>query len=67
MQYGKCYKCAHDGICRILMAEAISSLGQFVRLFNQAQTRKTDNKCILQIDYSCENFIEKNSIEDILK
>lgn len=59
MQYSKCKNCIHNGVCKILMAEAIYSLNQFVQLFNKAQTRKTDSKCILQLDYICNNFCKK--------
>ena len=31
-----------------------------MRLFNKAQTRKTDSKCILKVSYDCENFSPKS-------
>ena len=43
------------------MANAIDLCYRTEYLVNYAQTRQTEHKCILQIDYSCNNFKEKNN------
>ena len=64
-QYGKCIKCINNGKkCKIIMAEAISLLAKLERLINYSQSQKNElEKCILKIDFSCENF-NPRSLED---
>lgn len=60
MQYSLCNKCIHNGnVCKMVMANAITTLGNLEHLINYSQTRNTEHKCQLKIDYSCENFVEK--------
>lgn len=60
MQYSKCIKCINNGYpCKMIMAQAITLLNNIENLVDYSQTRKIENKCILKIDYSCENFIPR--------
>lgn len=66
MQYSKCQKCIHNGnTCKMIMAQAMSLIGQIEYLIDYSQTRKTEHKCIFKCSYSCENFTprkeEKNA------
>lgn len=57
MQFSKCVKCAYNGHpCKFIMANAIVLLNDVQHLIDYSQTRKTKSKCILKIDYDCENF-----------
>lgn len=57
MQYIKCKECAHGGnSCQIIMAHAMGTIHDLEYLINISQTRQTNHKCNLKIDYSCENF-----------
>lgn len=46
------------------MAQAITLLGDIARLVDYSQTRKTENKCLLHIDYECVNFKPKMEKEN---
>lgn len=61
MQYYNCQNCIHKGnVCQMVMAQAIHLLGDIQRLVNYSQTRNTEHKCALSIDYECENFKRKD-------
>lgn len=63
-QYGKCIKCTNNGKkCKIIMAEAISLLAKLERLINYSQTQNKLERCMLKVDFSCENF-NPRSLED---
>ena len=65
MQYIKCRECIHrNNSCQIIMANAMGTIHDLERLINISQTRQTDHRCVLKIDYSCENFTPKAE-EDI--
>lgn len=65
MQYSKCQECIHNGKpCKMIMAQAMSLLGQIEYLVDYAQTRKTDSRCELKIDFSCENFTPRKEEEN---
>ena len=64
MQYSKCQKCIHrNRPCQIIMAQAINLLGDIEYLIQYAQTRKIESKCLLKVDYSCENFTPRTEEE----
>ena len=57
MQYIKCQNCIHRGYtCQMIMAEAMELCSSLEHTINYAQTRQTEHKCKLKIDYDCENF-----------
>lgn len=57
MQFSKCSNCIHNGtVCKMIMAEIMSLCDSIERITNYAQTRQTEYKCKLKIDYTCENF-----------
>ena len=65
MQYSKCCKCIYNGYpCKMIMAQAITLLGDIARLVDYSQTRKTESKCLLHIDYECVNFKPKMEKEN---
>jgi len=41
------------------MAQAMTLLDNVQYLVDYSQTRKTESKCILKINYDCENFTPK--------
>lgn len=60
MQYSKCVRCKYNGHpCKIIMAQAMTLLDNVQYLVDYSQTRKTESKCILKINYDCENFTPK--------
>lgn len=65
MQYDKCRYCEYNGKpCKIIMAQAMGLLWQVGHLVDYAQTRKTDSRCKLKIDFSCENFTPRKEEEN---
>ena len=57
MQFSKCSDCIHNGaICKMIMAETMNLCNTIEYTINYAQTRQTEHKCKLKIDYDCENF-----------
>ena len=60
-QYSNCIKCVNDGKkCKFIMAQAISMLSQLEYLINFSQSQKNElEKCMLKVDFSCENFNPK--------
>ena len=65
MQYSKCQKCIHNGNpCKMIMAQAMGLLWQVEGLVDYAQTRKSDSRCKLKIDFSCENFTPRKDEEN---
>lgn len=64
MQYYNCQNCIHKGnVCQMVMAQAIHLLGNIQRLVDYSQTRNTEHKCALLIDYECENFKGKDEVD----
>ena len=60
MQYGKCQDCINHGKpCQFVMAQAMNTLYDLVELVNYSQTRQTNARCNLKIDYTCENFKDR--------
>ena len=57
MQFSKCSDCIHNGnVCKMIMAQAMSLCYTVENIIYYAQTRQTEHKCKLKIDYDCENF-----------
>ena len=64
MQYYNCQNCIHKGnVCQMVMAQAMKLLGDIQDLIEYSQTRKTEHKCVLWIDYKCENFKERDEVD----
>ena len=60
MQFSKCVDCIHNGnVCKMIMAQAMCLCTDMENLIDYAQTRKTEHKCKLKIEYNCENFQPK--------
>ena len=57
MQFSKCSDCIHNGaICKMIMAETMNLCNTIENIIDYAQTRQTEHKCKLKIEYTCENF-----------
>lgn len=64
MQYYNCQNCIHKGnVCQMVMAQAIHLLSDIQHLVDYSQTRNTEHKCALSIDYKCENFRRKDEVD----
>ena len=64
MQYYNCQNCIHKGnVCQMVMAQAMRLLGDIQYLVEYSQTRETEHKCALLIDYDCGNFRGKDEVD----
>ena len=64
MQYYNCQNCIHKGnVCQMIMAQAINLLGDIQNLIEYSQTRTTEHRCALLIDYKCKNFKERDEVD----
>ena len=64
MQYYNCQNCIHKGnVCQMIMAQAMNLLGDIQCLVDYSQTRNTEHKCTLLIDYKCGNFKRRDEVD----